>query len=285
MVGIVAGNSLEDLGLNSLITSKFVHDRIQDLLVEQLEGLPVGQTPVDAFRRTFLSLNAAIAKQKYLKEYEPYSHDSNDLAGGPRDDYAVAAFVLFRKSTLYVANVGDAQVMIIRSDQEYRFLTQKHDPANPEERERIWDAGGWVSRDGNLNDMLKVSRAFGCARLIPVVIAKPHITETILRKEDQLLVIASGELWDFLALEMVASVAVSQRGDLTRAAEKLRDLTIAYGSTESVMVMVISVDDLPLSQFFRCSGRPHRPASNRRQRRDSSESKCTFSKAGRGSVH
>jgi adenylate cyclase len=157
---------------------------------------------------------------------------------------------------LYVANVGDAQAMLIQSEGGHRILTRKHDPAEPSERQRIRDAGGWVSRQGKLNDVLSVSRAFGYVNLIPVVQAAPHITQVTLKEQDEMIVIASSELWEYLSPDLIVDVARLERSDLVRAAQRLRDLAMAFGATNKIMVMIIGVSDLKRKERNRLTRGP-----------------------------
>jgi adenylate cyclase len=162
-----------------------------------------------------------------------------------------------QQSELYVANVGDAQAMLIHSEGGHCILTRKHDPAEPNERQRIRDAGGWVSRQGKLNDILEVSRAFGYVQITPAVQAAPHITQIAIKEQDEMILIASRELWEYLSPELVVDVARYERGDLMRAAQRLRDLAMAFGATNKLMVMMIGVSDLKK----RAQIRPHRVQS------------------------
>lgn len=157
---------------------------------------------------------------------------------------------------LYVANVGDAQAMLIQSEGGHRILTRKHDPAEPNERQRIRDAGGWVSRQGKLNDILGVSRAFGYVQLMPAVQAAPHITQITLKEHDEMILIASSELWEYLSPELVVDVARSERSDLMRAAQRLRDLAMAFGATGKIMVMIIGVSDFKKRERIRLTKGP-----------------------------
>ncbi|KAK3060541.1 hypothetical protein LTR53_020077, partial [Teratosphaeriaceae sp. CCFEE 6253] len=59
-----------------------------------------------------------------------------------------------------------------------------------------------------------------------------------------MILVASRELWDYLTPEFAVDVARQERGDLMRAAQKLRDLAIAFGATGKIMVMMVGVSDL-----------------------------------------
>ncbi|RYP34624.1 hypothetical protein DL767_004184 [Monosporascus sp. MG133] len=264
LLGLFNGQALSSGGSK---IAKYLHENFGHIFTLELKALKTRQneTPVDALRRAFLSLNKDLATIAIdNSEKRPIgSHRSSgtsivmskeDLKSG-----GVATVVYIQSQELFVANVGDVQAMLIQSDGSHRMLTRKHDPAEPNERQRIRDAGGWVSRNGRLNDVLPVSRAFGYVDLIPVVQAAPHITHVSITPQDETILIATSELWEYLSPGLVVDVARSERGDLMRASHKLRDLAIAYGSTGKNMVMMISVSDLKRRQER--SARLHRGQS------------------------
>ena len=147
-------------------------------------------------------------------------------------------------TTLFVSNVGDAQALLVHSEGSHKVITRKHDPAEPSERQRIKEAGGFVSRQGKLNDSLDVSRAFGYVHLIPSVMAAPHVSSFTISDTDEMIIIASREIWEYLTPDFAVDVARSERGDLMRASHKLRDIAIAFGATGKITVMIIGVSDL-----------------------------------------
>ncbi|KAG5302661.1 hypothetical protein I7I50_02966 [Histoplasma capsulatum G186AR] len=80
--------------------------------------------------------------------------------------------------------------------------------------------------------------------MMPAVIAAPSTRKVTLTAQDEMIILASGELWDFVAPDLVVDVARSEHGDLMIASQKLRDLAIAYGATNKIMVMIAGVSDL-----------------------------------------
>ncbi|KAI6250462.1 Adenylate cyclase [Erysiphe necator] len=252
LMGMFDGQALASGGSK---IAKYLHENFGRIFSEEMKRLSSthGETPSDALRRAFLSLNKdlATAAIQNTEERTQLSHRGtisappngaltySDLQSG-----SVATVVYLQNSELYVANVGDAQGMLIHSEGGHRILTRKHDPAEPNERQRIRDAGGWVSRQGKLNDILEVSRAFGYLEIMPAVQAAPHVTHVTIKEQDEIILIASRELWEYLSPELVVDVARYERGDLMRAAQRLRDLAIAFGATNKLMVMMIGVSDL-----------------------------------------
>ena len=267
LLGMFDGQALSSGGSR---VAKYLHENFTIHFTEELSRLrPEGnnapaETPADALRRTFLALNkdlATLASQS-MDEREArvpqIAHrgsvvaqqlTADDLSSG-----GVATVAFLDNMELFIANVGDAQAMLMQSDGGYKILTQKHEPADRRERERIREAGGYVSRHGKLNDSLEVSRAFGYVQMMPAVMAAPHVTHRTLKESDEMILIASKELWDFMSLDIVVDVARSERGDLMRAAQKLRDLAMAFGASSKLMVMMIGVSDLKKRERNRFRG-------------------------------
>ena len=252
LIGLFDGQTLSSGGSK---IAKYLHETFKEMFIEELSRLTDDDTgPLDALRRTFLSLNrnmAAAAIQTIGARENRASRAANrsssvsqvlsqdDLSSG-----GVATVLYLHQTELFVANVGDAQAMLIQNNAQYGFLTTKHDPAYPRERQRIRDAGGYVSRQGKLNDVLEVSRAFGYFQLMPSVIAAPHTLQVRLKDTDEMIVLASKELWEFVTPDLAVDVARSEKADVMLAAQKLRDLAVAYGANNKIMVMVMGISDL-----------------------------------------
>ncbi|TPX08907.1 uncharacterized protein E0L32_009611 [Thyridium curvatum] len=250
LLGLFDGQALSSGGSK---IAKYLHENFGHIFTMELKALKTrkDEGPKDALRRAFLSLNKDLItiglqtnEERPLMSHRgsaaaPMVLSKEDLNSG-----GVATVAYLQSQELYVANVGDAQAMLISNDGSHKFLTKKHDPAEPSERSRIRDAGGWVSRNGRLNDLLEVSRAFGYSDLMPAVMAAPNIHHVTVREQDETVLIATRELWEYLSPGLVVDIARQERGDLMRAAQKLRDLAMAYGATNKLMVMMISVADL-----------------------------------------
>ncbi|KAJ4352824.1 hypothetical protein N0V95_003932 [Ascochyta clinopodiicola] len=238
--------------------AKFLYDNFKNRFADELDRLRPNETPVDALRRTYLGLNKELAtsasqsldKNAYTPPTQPRGAvpelGDDDLTSG-----CVATVMYLKEMELYISNVGDAQALLIRSEGGHKILTRKHDPAEPSERARIREAGGFVSRQGKLNDVLEVSRAFGYVQMSPSVIASPHILNLTLGDTDEMILVASRELWEYLTPDFAVDVARSERNDLMRAAQKLRDLAIAFGATNKIHVMLLGVSDLKSKQRAR----------------------------------
>ncbi|KAI9760628.1 MAG: cysteinyl-tRNA synthetase [Geoglossum simile] len=256
LIGMFDGQEMSSGGSK---VAEFLHGNFTFHFTDELSRLRKEETPVDALRRTFLTLNKelATAANQSLDEKAapPLAHRGSVATAvlGPEDlnSGGVATVLFLQNMELYVANVGDLQAMLIHSEGGYRIVSRKHDPADHSERQRIQEAGGYVSRHGKLNDALDVSRAFGYIKMMPAVMAAPYISHITLKEQDEMVLIGSRELWEYLSPDVVMDVARSERGDLMRAAQKLRDLAIAFGATGKIMVMMIGVSDLKRKDRYR----------------------------------
>lgn len=251
LMGMFDGQALPSGGSK---IAKFLHEKFKHYFSDELEKLRNSEDPCDALRRAYLALNKELATAA-TQAIEAREHPSSALVHRGsvtglelgEDDMvsgAVATVLYFQNMELYVSNVGDAQAVIIDSEGGHRPITRKHAPAEPDERIRIREAGCFVSRQGRLNDILEVSRAFGYVQHLPGVIAAPHTSHISLKETDEIVMIASREMWDYLSADFAVDVARSERGDLMRAAQKLRDLAIAFGATNKIMVMMVGVSDM-----------------------------------------
>jgi adenylate cyclase len=252
LVGLFDGQSLSSGGSK---IAKYLHETFREMFIEELARLSDDDTgPLDALRRTFLSLNRNMAsaatqtidarEHRALRSAHRLSSVSQVLSQDDLNSGGVATVLYLHQTELFVANVGDAQAMLIQNNAQYKFLTTKHDPAYPRERERIRDAGGYVSRQGKLNDVLEVSRAFGYFQLMPSVIAAPHTLQVTLNDNDEMIILASKEFWEFVTPDLAVDVARAEKADMMLASQKLRDLAMAYGSNNKIMVMAMGISDL-----------------------------------------
>ena len=262
VLGMFDGQALSSGGSK---IAKFLHENFSHHFTEELKRIKApAENPKDALRRTFLALNKDLATTagQSLDEKEhrlPHiahrgSSATQILSADDLNSGGVATILYLDNMELYVANVGDAQAILMHADGTFKFLTRKHDPADTTERERIREAGGYVSRHGKLNDVLEVSRAFGYIQMMPAVMASPHLLQATLTESDEMILIASKELWDYITPDVVCDVARSERGDLMRASQKLRDLAMAFGANGKIMVMIIGISELKRRERNRFRG-------------------------------
>jgi len=74
-----------------------------------------------------------------------------------------ACCFLLVKNKIFVANLGDSRIVMAQRKPNNKLgataLSSEHKPKN--EKQRLVESGGWVSRDGRINGILSCSRAFG----------------------------------------------------------------------------------------------------------------------------
>jgi serine/threonine protein phosphatase PrpC len=92
----------------------------------------------------FLDIDNAMLNDEQIKE---------QMAG------TTAICVLIRDNKLYCANAGDSRAIASRNG-TLVTLSNDHKPNNPEEMDRIYNAGGWVEFN-RVNGNLALSRALG----------------------------------------------------------------------------------------------------------------------------
>jgi len=153
----------------------------------------------------------------------------------------VAAYI--REGKLWVANVGDSRAVLCR-DGIALAVTEDHRPDRQNEMERIESHGGTVLHMGSwrVEGVLAVTRAIGDRELKKCVKADPYISEWELGEGDDVLVMASDGLWDYMSNQEVVDEARSH-ADPSVAAKALVDQAMARGSGDNVTVLVVHPAD------------------------------------------
>lgn len=203
----------------------------------------------DAMRRAFLSLNKEINSALAAKKGGYFTNNPTwpELSNLDLEDDGLAGCamsVLYLKDhMLYCGNVGDTEVVLTKNNDEHQILSTKHDPTSRHEFERIRSSGGYVSGDGALDGALKVSRGVGFFNYVPHTNSCPSLTTVKLSGMDDLIIVASKILWDYLTYDLAVDIVRQEKDDLMIAAQKLRDYAICYGATDKISVTVICVGD------------------------------------------
>lgn len=245
---------------------KYAQDWIAATLQKKLEAMDPSDVIPDALRRAFLSVNRDCFDHLMLEDHRrknsstasfaqattPYNAFNQSFRGG-----ASGAVVYLKGKTVYVANVGRA-LAVMSCGGEAALLSQLHDPLEREETMRIRASEGWVSQRGLVNDEIPISRGFGFFHAVPAVNSLPFVSTRQLTDADEFIIVANSALWDYCSYQTAVDIARGVKDDPMMAAQKLRDLAISYGSEGSIMVMVISVNDL-----FRQKQSRSRPVTER----------------------
>jgi len=138
------------------------------------------------------------------------------------------------------ANCGDARIVMGTKTGEVNRLSHDHKPGNARERQRILQAGGFVSEDRRVNGILSVARAIGDGMLYPYVCPVPHVTIASLDGAE-LLVLACDGLWDVVSDEGAIEIARACSNPNEAAARLVAQAKI-LGSTDNVSVVVVYCD-------------------------------------------
>lgn len=227
--------------------AKFITDQFVQRLTLELSRLR-DEDASQGLRRCFLSLQRDWGNMvmptydRGRKESDVMSVPVSTMPGDIRAT-ASAAVVYIYKKTLYVANVGNAMAVIAGRTMLARMLTTKHEPWLREEVVRIRSSEGWISTRGLVNDQVEHSRSFGCFHVFPAVNADPAVHVLDLLDDDEFVIVANGGLWQAMSYQAAVDIAWENREDPMLAAQKLRDMAIAYGCESNILVMV-SVEDL-----------------------------------------
>lgn len=231
--------------ISALVKSLFVPNFTNELnKLKNEEGIQ------DAIRRTFLSLNKEINGILSAKKYNcfnPSSQISPEFADlNLRDDAAAGcamSIVYIKEKKLYTANIGDVETLLSMSNGDHILLTNKHDPTNRTEFERIRASGGYVSGDGALDGDLAVSRGVGFFNYLPHTHSGPDISEIELTSADDMIIMATKVLWNYITFEIAVDILRQEKNDPMIAAQKLRDYAICYGATDKIAVIVITLGE------------------------------------------
>jgi adenylate cyclase len=239
--------------------AKYLQDNFRGVFLEELKKLKPNEDVKTAFRRTFLSINKTLADN--VTHNLPWHNGVQGGQGSNKrlpglisvdiDDlnrYGSSALVAYiNGKTLTIANVGDSVAVLSRTTGDVIVVSQKHRPAEASELKRIRNNGGSLTRNGKISSgfsSLDTSRAIGYVKYAPVVIAAPHVKEIELTDQDEFLILANNELWQYISYQTAVDVVRTERDDALRAAHKLRDFGMAYGAVGRLCVMVIRVGDL-----------------------------------------
>lgn len=140
-------------------------------------------------------------------------------------------------STIHAANVGDARVVIgIKGGRAHR-LSYDHRADDPQEVERIRQAGGFVLRN-RVTGILAVARSLGDHGLKDYVIARPHVASW--NGEADVVIVACDGLFDVMTDQQVVDLAYQWRDtdEKDNVAQRLCKEAVARGSTDNVTAIV-----------------------------------------------
>lgn len=112
-----------------------------------------------------------------------------------------------RKYSLKLANVGDTRAVLSR-------------------------------RNGPLSLGIENNKRLGFSTRYPNTIPDPDVIQTVIKEDDEFLILGNGHFWNTVSMETAVSEAKAERNPVL-AAKRLQDLAQSYGVEECISVMII----------------------------------------------
>ncbi|XP_034021468.1 protein phosphatase 1E [Thalassophryne amazonica] len=153
-----------------------------------------------------------------------------------------------RGRTLYVAWLGDSQVILVRRG-EVVELMKPHKPDREDEKLRIEALGGCVIWFGTwrVNGSLSVSRAIGDSEHKPYICGDADHNVFPLDGSEDYLILACDGFWDTVspdeAVRVVTDHLQENAGDTSMVAHKLVASARDAGSSDNITVIVVFLRD------------------------------------------
>eukprot|EP00727_Mastigamoeba_balamuthi_P012631 m51a1_g7991 putative protein phosphatase (449) ;mRNA; r:99940-102784 len=168
------------------------------------------------------------------------------------NDGATAVCALLLGPKMYVANLGDAEIVVPSRGREgltVECVSEKHKPSSPRERQRVEQAGGHVIF-GRILGSLAVSRSFGDSEFKypqnrgtdDFVSCVPHVTTVTLTPETQFFILACDGLWDKMSYEEAVRLCDEQKSagkTPQEAAQFLVKRALDNGTLDNVTCVVV----------------------------------------------
>ncbi len=219
LVGLFDGNGND-------FVSAYLNDTLVDNLKIEFRRMTLGEEFSTAIRRAFLATNRDLSMQPVNMHHG-----------------STACLIYLLEDQMIVANVGDTMAVLSRQGMAH-VLSTKHHPWSRTEQGRIRDLGGFISLEGRVERELHVTRAFGYHHLLPYVNANPSVREISLTPTDEFVLLATQAFWKVISYQMAVDVARSLRDDPELAVQKLRDMAIARGVTDTMTIMFVDICSL-----------------------------------------
>ncbi|SCV03528.1 LAMI_0H08878g1_1 [Lachancea mirantina] len=219
--------------------SKIIRDIYDKILIRQLEKFGEDEEGIrKALRFSFLQLNKEINGMLNSVDADNanYEFTSVDLLSG-----SSATVVFIKGQKLYTANIGDTMAVLSRNNGDVVPLTTLHIPTKRDEYKRIRISGGYVN-NSKLDGVSDISRGVGFFDLLPHIHASPDITAFDLRSTDEMIIIATKKLWEFLDYDIICDICREHKSEPMLAAEKLKDYSISYGCVDNMTILCLSLD-------------------------------------------
>lgn len=198
-------------------------------------------------------LKAAI--RKGFLDLDNNLRDSAEFKNGDDKSGSTAVACLITPSHVYLINCGDSRAILV-SDNQVVLHTCDHKPTNPNERERIQNAGGSVMIQ-RVNGSLAVSRALGdyeyknvdgkgqCEQLVS---PEPEIYSRERFSTDEFVVLACDGIWDVMTNDELKDYIHSRlkvTSDLVKISNDILDMCLNKGSRDNMSLIIVTLPGAP----------------------------------------
>ncbi|XP_053605143.1 protein phosphatase PHLPP-like protein isoform X2 [Plodia interpunctella] len=96
-------------------------------------------------------------------------------------------------------------------------------------------------RNGPLSLGIENNKRLGYSSKYPNTIPDPDVIQTIIKEDDEFLIMANGKFWNAVSIETAVSEVRAERNPVL-AAKRLQDLAQSYGIEECISVVIIRFD-------------------------------------------
>lgn len=194
-----------------------------------------------ALEETFLKMDAILMGENafdLLKEFRN-DQEGHSFAG------CTANVVLITSTEIYCANAGDSRAYVYSKSNETTALSTDHKPDVEGERQRIQNAGGYIS-EGRVNDNLNLTRAIGDLEYKKNLSLQPHqqiisaFPDVLIKPIDKnmhFLLVGCDGIWETLTAQEICRIAnqrltENKSPNLSSICEELLDKLIAKETSE-----------------------------------------------------
>eukprot|EP00903_Cladosiphon_okamuranus_P009035 g8638.t3 len=182
------------------------------------------------------------------------------MVGGATAVVAIATKV-GEQTVIYTGNVGDCRAVLCRGGVAID-LTSDHRPSREDEKARVQEAGGYISRD-RLNGVLGVTRAFGDIgfKEYPVSLggnmwqgqqltSQPETNSVPVHPDDAFLILACDGVWDLVSSQQVVSYVhrrLLKHRDVQRASRELCKTLGRMSGSDNCSCVIVCLNQVKMT--------------------------------------
>ncbi len=170
---------------------------------------------------------ACLLIDKRMRSNNSLRDESGQIQGG-----STCTAIWIKEKRIYSCNVGDSRFILSYKGKAFP-VTEDHKPMCKRERQRIYNAGGYVSED-RVNGILAVSRAFGdfqfkadhsLSKIDQLVTVVPDVFTVDIDNNIDFMVLASDGIWDVMSNQQVVDF-VEERLHSVKPINRIANLLI-----------------------------------------------------------